>query len=134
VKYLLIDTNVIIRRLRGAIDDKTWNALLAGSAPVISPVSLHELRRGIRPRSAWEKEKDESLVPTVNPPTEEDWILAADLIRNYFWNTHKGPNLARLQNDALIAVTAKRLGAQLWSKDGEMKVFCDALGVQLFTE
>src|SRR5690349_16410010 len=105
MNYLLIDSNVIIRRLRGAIDDKTWIGLLSGRAPVISPITLHEIRRGIRPGSPWEGSIDRYPAPVVDAPTESDWITAADLIRKYFWNIHKGPNLARLQNDALIATT-----------------------------
>jgi predicted nucleic acid-binding protein len=134
MRYLLIDSNVIIRRLRGTIDDKTWFALLSGRAPVISPVTLHELRRGIRPGSKWETNIDQYPAPVVDSPSEADWSDAADLIRKLFWNTHKGPNLARLQNDALIALTAKRLNAELWSKDGDMKALCDALQVRLFVD
>ena len=134
MKYLLIDSNVIIRRLRGAIDDRTWIGLLSGRAPVISPVTLHEIRRGIRPGSRWEVSMDQYPAPVVDAPTESDWVIAADLIRKHFWNTHKGQNLARLQNDALIATTAKRLGAELWSRDGDMRVFCVELGVRLFVD
>jgi predicted nucleic acid-binding protein len=42
--------------------------------------------------------------------------------------------LARLQSDALIALTAKRINAELWSKDGDMRVFCEALKVRLFVD
>src|SRR5689334_2175198 len=86
MNYLLVDSNVIIRRLRGAIDDKTWSALLSGRAPVISPVTLHEIRRGVRPGSAWEANIDIYPAPVVDPPTEADWIKAADLIRKFFWD------------------------------------------------
>jgi predicted nucleic acid-binding protein len=132
--YLLIDTSVIIGRLRSAIDDKTWNSLLSGRTPVISPVTLHELRRGIRPKSLWEENIDNYLAPVTNPPSTEDWSTAADLIRSLFWNTYKGPNLSLLQNDALIAITAKKLNAELWSRDRDMKMFCKALGVRLLID
>ncbi len=134
MSFLLIDTNIIIRRLRGAIDDKTWNALLSGRAPIISPVTLHELRRGVRPGSPWELSLNKSIAPVAAPPDEEDWSSAADLIRKLFWNTHKGPNLASLQNDALIALTAKKLNAELWSRDGDMRILCDTLGIRLFVD
>ncbi len=134
MNYLLIDSNVIIRSLRGAIDNKAWNGILSGRAPVISPVTLHEIRRGIRPGSPWEASIDQYPVPVIDAPPESDWVTAADLIHKHFWNTHKGQNLARLQNDALIATTAKRLGAELWSKDGDMRVLCAELGVQLFVD
>jgi predicted nucleic acid-binding protein len=134
MNFILVDTNIVIRRLRGSIDDKTWSALLSGRAPAISPVTLHEIRRGIRPGSTWESKIDHYPAPMVDPPTESDWITAADLIRKYFWNTHKEQKLACLQNDALIAITAKRLNAELWSKDGDMRILCNALGVKLFVD
>lgn len=134
MKLLLIDTNVIIRRLRGMIDESIWQVYLSGRAPVISPVTFHELRRGIRPGSPWESEIDRVPAPLVDPPSEEDWITAGDLIRIHFWKMRKGLELARLQNDALIALTAKRLNAELWSQDGDMRVLCDQLGVRLLVE
>lgn len=134
MNYILVDTNVIIRRLRGALNDTVWNAMLASRAPVISPITWHELRRGIRPGSPWESSIDNCPAPLIEPPSEADWIESADLIRKLFWKTHKGLALGRLQNDVLIAVTAKRMGAILWSKDGDMRTLCHELGVQLVVD
>ncbi len=90
MNYLLLDTNIIIRHLRKNIDYKTWIALLSGRAPVISPITLHELRRGVRPGSKWEETIDLYPAPLTDPPSVEDWIKAADLIRTSFWNERKG--------------------------------------------
>ncbi len=134
MSLILIDTNVIVRRLRGAIEEKAWIRNLAGRAPVISPITVHELRRGVRPGSPWEADMDRYPAPLVDAPTAVDWVEAADLIRRLFWNTHKGHSLMRLQNDALIAITAKKLSAELWSKDGDMRILCDTLGIRLFVD
>ena len=134
MNFLLIDTNVIIRRLRRSIPDPIWNERLSGRAPVISPVTAHELRRGVRPGSPWEKAMTSFPAPLTEAPTPQDWIEAGDLIRKLFWNSHKGLALSRLQNDALIAVTARRLGADVWSSDGDIKLLCGSLRVRLLTD
>lgn len=130
---LLIDTSILISYLRGAISTEILLRTLDGRAPLVSPVTLHELRRGVRPGSTWENQINR-LVPSdtilAAAPSSHEWMEAADVIRNYFNNRSK-IELATLTNDVLIALTAKTLCAELWSRDRDFKLICKAIGVHL---
>ena len=107
---------------------------LDGRAPFVSPVTLHELRRGIRPDSPWETQMDR-LIPNdsiIAPsPSQQEWVDAADIIRACFGKTRSKVELAALTHDVLISLTARTLQAELWSRDGDFKVICKEIGVHL---
>jgi predicted nucleic acid-binding protein len=131
---ILIDTSVIIDYLRGNIGTEIWLKTLAGRAPTVSPVTVHELRRGLVPGYRWERQKD-SLVPRDSvlslPPSTEDWLEAADVIRFRFGKTRSKTELSILVHDVLIGFAARRINAELWSRDQDFKVICDEIGVSL---
>lgn len=133
---LLIDTSIIIDYLRNGSARRFWQRTLEGVAPILSPVTLHEIWRGTRPESAFEKElRKSSPVPAIvaPPPSTDDWILAADLIRKNFWNKRDKLGLALLTNDALIAISAFHLKAALWARDSDFKILCQELDVRLYS-
>jgi predicted nucleic acid-binding protein len=131
---ILIDTSVIIDHLRGNISPDVWLKTLEGRAPTISPVTLHEMRRGIVPGSRWENQI-EDLMPATSilapAPDTADWLTAADVIRTCFGKVRSKPDLATLAHDTLICMTAKKLNAEVWSRDKDFRQICDSIGVLL---
>ena len=131
---ILIDTSVLIDLLRGNISDSIWLKTLEGRAPSVSPITVHELRRGVAPNSKWEQQIDQ-LLPRESiltaPPITEDWIEAADVIRIYFGKSRSKIELAALAHDVLIGLTARAMKAELWSRDKDFKVICAAVKISL---
>ena len=131
---ILVDTSVIIDHLRGNIAADTWSKTLDGLAPIVSPVTLHELRRGIVPGSRWESQihllmpPDSILCP---PPSLAEWVEAADIIRRHFGKVRSKADLATLAHDTLICLAAREAKANLWSRDKGFRLICDAIGVPL---
>jgi predicted nucleic acid-binding protein len=132
---LVIDTSVIVGALRKRWSAQTWSGVLLGRRPVLSPVTLHELRRGVKPGSPWEGRIDE-LAPAeaiiADPPSRQEWLDAADILRERFFTRGKLERAA-LQNDVLVALAAKRIGAELWATDGDFKAICEALELPLIS-
>ena len=65
------------------------------------------------------------------PPTYQDWLNAADVIRSCFSLNRPKAELANLTHDVLIALTARTLHAELWSRDKDFKLICQTIGVLL---
>ena len=118
LRYALPDTNVLIRHLRGNLDDAfdpfSRRFILRHSAVVLS-----ELYRGAG--SAVARRVVDRLVkdaPTIWAPTTEDWLAAGRLVRTIGdakgFDVHKR---RELQNDCLIALTARRHGAIVLTAD-----------------
>lgn len=66
-------------------------------------------------------------------PAFQDWIDAADVIRTCFSKTRSKIELAALTHDVLIALTARKLQVNLWSRDQDFKLICQSIGVQLLS-
>ncbi len=84
-----------------------------------SAVVLSELRRGARTREAQRRVETLARFATIQwEPTAADWWEAGALIRKIGdandWNTGKRRDF---QNDALIALTARRHGATVVTAD-----------------
>ena len=117
------DTSVHIGLLRGTLSP---GAVLreVGRAPIrLSPVVASELLRGTSGRT---RRTVTSLVrrllPLEPPSWRECWIEAGWLLPRIFPD-HEEVGLARLQNDALLALTARHTGAVLLSRDAHFAAF-----------
>ena len=113
--WAILDTNIYIGRWER---DLYENAIATARRKFVirhSSVVLSELRRGARTR------KTRALVDALHElahvrwaPTEDDWWYAGRLIRDIGdhqdWDTKKRRGF---QNDALIALTARRQGATI---------------------
>lgn len=134
VSRTVVDTSILVTYLRGGISTEMWHKTFDGRAPLVSPVTLHELRRGIKPGSRWELDPD-SLMPgqlvISPPPSTSDWLEGADIIRRCFAASRSKPELAALAHDVLIALAARAQNAELWSRDKDFKIICQALSVPL---
>lgn len=111
------DTSLHVALLRGALalDDVLEKAPIG---PVrMSPVVASELLRGARGRARRAVDRlVERLVP-IEPPSWRDAFLEAGRLLPRIWSEHGSVGLARLQNDVLIALTARHSGGLLVTMD-----------------
>ena len=115
------DTSVHIAVLRSDLD--LGEALRAvDCAPVrLSPVVASELLRGARGRSLRPVAQLVRQLVAIEPPSwRQCWLDAGRLLPRLFAD-HESIGLARLQNDLLIALTARHTGAALLSRDGHFR-------------
>lgn len=111
------DTSVHVAVLRGALPiEAALDA--AGNNPIrLSPVVASELLRVARGRAARSVETlIDALIPLEPPSWRGCWYDAGRLLPRLF-SHHEAIGLARLQNDLLIALTARYTGAILVSLD-----------------
>ncbi len=118
--WAILDTNIYIGSwIHGDFDDVL--ATLRSSFVVRhSAVVLSELRRGLRSREA--ERRLLALVRQVErvwAPTTDDWWEAGALIQQIgdrqVWSRERR---RAFQNDALIALTARRYGATIVTRNG----------------
>ena len=111
------DTNIHISLLSGLL---TWDMVLyeIGNAPVrLSPVVASELLRGVpdHGRRSIERFVDQ-LVPLEPPSWRRCWVETGRLLPKIFPD-HEAIGSARLQNDLLLALTARYTGTLLLTAD-----------------
>jgi predicted nucleic acid-binding protein len=115
------DTSIHIDLLTGTLSfDQVVQKM--GSAPVrLSPVVASELLRGVskRPRSVVER-LVRQLVPIEPPSWRQCWYDAGRLLPEIFPH-HEEIGLSRLQNDLLLALTARHTGALFITYDGHFE-------------
>jgi predicted nucleic acid-binding protein len=112
------DTNIHISVLTGAVSfDHVVQQ--TGSFPVrLSPVVASELLRGVanQPRNLVERLVRQLLA--LEPPSwRQCWYEAGRLLPRIFPH-HEEVGLSRLQNDILLALTARHTGALFVTSDG----------------
>jgi predicted nucleic acid-binding protein len=103
-----------------------------GSVPVrLSPVVACELLRGVskRPRSVIEQ-LVRQLVPIEPPSWRQCWYDAGRLLPEVF-RDHEEIGLSRLQNDLLLALTARHTGALFVTTDGHFEAMRRLIGFRL---
>jgi predicted nucleic acid-binding protein len=115
------DTSIHIDLLTGALSfDQVVQQM--GSVPIrLSPVVASELLRGVskRPRRVVER-LVRQLVPIEPPSWRQCWYDAGRLLPEIFPH-HEEIGLSRLQNDLLLALTARHTGALFVTTDGHFE-------------
>lgn len=109
----ILDTNVYIDHWERGLYQDTLESLRRAYIIRHSAVVLSELRRGARGRDAEQLVVSLFELATVRwEPSAADWWEAGRLVRSIgnkqTWDIHKRRDF---QNDALIALTARRHGA-----------------------
>jgi predicted nucleic acid-binding protein len=134
VRWAIIDTSVYIGHWERGQFEEALEAVRRRYIVRQSAVVLSELRRGARTPDAL------ALVarlfrgaPVVWAPTAEDWWRAGALVRTIGdrrrWEVTKR---REFQNDALIALTARREGATVVTDNGEdFTMLSTATGVRV---
>ncbi len=112
------DTSIHIPLLSGTLSVETVLQEV-GRCPVrLSPVVASELLRGVSGHGRRRVEKlVTQLVPLDPPSWRRCWIEAGRLLPHIFPD-HEKVGLARLQNDCLLALTARYTGAVFVTADG----------------
>lgn len=115
MRWAILDTTVYIDHWERGLYEERLAALRKAYVIRHSAVVLSELRRGARTRAAQRLVEGLYRFAAVRwEPTVEDWWEAGRLIRTIGdaqgWDTNKRRDF---QNDALIALTARRHGATL---------------------
>jgi predicted nucleic acid-binding protein len=111
------DTSVHIDILRGELPlDEVMQRIYSG--PVrLSPIVASELLRGASGKAVRAVERLVSALVPIEPPSwRTTWLEAGRLLPTVFAD-HAEVGLARLQNDVLLALTARHAGAVLVSRD-----------------
>lgn len=114
-----MDTNVYIGHWERGLYEENLSAVRRAFVVRHSAVVLSELRRGTRTREAQRVVEDLFRIARIQwEPTPGDWWEAGRLIRKIGdvrrWHTNKRRDF---QNDALIALTARRHGATVVTAD-----------------
>jgi predicted nucleic acid-binding protein len=111
------DTSVHVALLRGAL---TLDAVLERVAvgPIrLSPVVACELLCGARGKAGRAVERIVARMVPLEPPSWRERLLEAGRLVPRVFPDHEDVGLARLQNDVLIALTARHTGALLVTLD-----------------
>ncbi|MFI5308601.1 MAG: type II toxin-antitoxin system VapC family toxin [Polyangiales bacterium] len=115
------DTSVHVDVLRGQLRLADVLARIHGGPVRLSPVVASELLRGASGKAVRTVERLVSSLTPIEPPSWRNaWLETGRLLPSAFRN-HEGLGLARLQNDVLLALTARHTGAVLVSKDRHFK-------------
>jgi predicted nucleic acid-binding protein len=134
VPWAILDTNVYIGHWEGARYEDALNEVRRAFIVRHSAVVLSELRRGARTREATALvEQLRARAPVVWSPQSADWWEAGELIRELGdergWDRNKRRDF---QNDALIALTARRHGATVVTANRiEFELLSGELGVSI---
>jgi predicted nucleic acid-binding protein len=110
--FVVFDTSIYIENFRtGRFTDRMVRSSMI---PRCSAVVLHELLRGARARDEEAFVRALAKNCRILTPTENHWREAAELLRSVRRLKHyDGIKLAGLAFDALIALTARSIGATL---------------------
>jgi len=118
--WAILDTNIYIDHWERGLYDDTLQEIRRAYVVRHSAVVLSELRRGARGRDAERLVANLFAIATIRwEPSVADWWEAGRLVLSIGdkqnWDIHKRRDF---QNDALIALTARRHGATLVTADG----------------
>jgi predicted nucleic acid-binding protein len=116
------DTSVHIDLLRGELLVGEVLSHVRGGPVRLSPIVAGELLRGAsRTRAMRSVKRLVSSLVSIEPPSwRHAWLEAGQLLPRIF-RSHEAVGLARLQNDVLLALTARHTGAVLVSRDAHFE-------------
>ena len=111
----LFDTNIYIEIMVDLISEAQVSAWKSGHLIRLSPIVYHELLRGAREPEIIEEIGSKTVKTAV--PTFKMWEKSALILREFVGRFGYNEEVFKLQNDILLALTAKSCGALLISKD-----------------
>lgn len=135
MRWAILDTIVYIGHWEQGLYEEGLAVVRKAFVVRHSAVVLSELRRGARTRDAQRLvEALCRLAPICWEPTAADWWEAGRLVRKIGdgqrWDGHKRRDF---QNDALIALTARRHGATVVTANrADFELLFRAVGIPLF--
>ena len=111
------DTNVHADLLRGTLTFDAIRQRVSFGTLRISPVVASELLRGTRGRARRAVDILVDRLAPIEPPSWRSAFLEAGRLLPDVFADHEAMGLARLQNDMLLALTARHTGAMLVTRD-----------------
>ena len=113
--FAIVDTSVYVNHWEGVLDNESFAAVCARFVVRQSSVVLSELRRGARTKQALRLIEELHRISKVQwTPAAADWWRAGVIIQKigdaHNWDRRKRQEF---QNDALIALSARRHGAAI---------------------
>jgi predicted nucleic acid-binding protein len=111
------DTSVHVALLRGDLELAAVLGRAGAGLIRLSPVVASELLRGTRGAARHAVEQIVRRLAPLEPPSWHAAFLAAGRLLPKLFADHEHVGLARLQNDVLIALTARHTGATLITSD-----------------
>ena len=125
---VVADTSVLLDFFDGKIQDP-WSLIYPFRIIRISPVALHEVLRAYPSelQGPLFQQLDEELLPI---PSLRHWVECAKILQ-VLYSRRKELNIARMQNDILIALMAKDIKAPIWSRDSDFERITNHLGLDL---
>ena len=121
------DTSVHVDILTGRLPLAEALQAVGGGPVRLSPVVASELLRGARGVAlARVDELVRRLTPIEPPSCRRCWVEAGRLLPRIFAR-HEEIGLARLQNDALLALTARHTGTLLLTADAHFEALRDRI-------
>ncbi len=134
MRSAVLDTNVYVDFWERGLHSETVRAIHAAFVVRHAAVVLSELRRGARTQQARRTVESLYRIATeVWAPNADDWWEAGKLVRDLgdrqTWDIHKR---REFQNDALLALTARRQGALLiTSNRSDFRLLEQRIGVRV---
>jgi predicted nucleic acid-binding protein len=128
---VFFDTSVHVDILRGVLLPDAVLARAEGGPVRLSPVVAGELLRGATGKGRRAVEKLVSALVPIEPPSWRQAFLDAGRLLPEIFRHHGGVGLGKLQNDALIALTARHTGALLVTRDGHFTALARKLAFRL---
>ncbi len=115
------DTNIYVDYLRGVMPAQMYLRYFSVYVMRMCPVVYHELLRGICSSAVEKKVKTlgEKIV-FLPPPTTKMWADAGEII-SMLQPHAKEKTMEQVQNDVLIALTARYSGATLITRDADFE-------------
>lgn len=132
--FAILDTSVYIDHWERGLHAAQIQQITQGFIVRQSAVVLSELRRGARTLVARRLvDSLHRLATVIWEPTPQDWWAAGELVRTigdaHDWETSKR---REFQNDALIALTARRHGARVVTTNAaDFKLLARATRVEI---
>lgn len=111
----LFDTNIYIGDLSDTIPETQTQLWRSQYVIRLSPIVHHELLRGAKEKR-WVDEIKQKTVMTP-APTANMWEKSAEVLRELVIKYGLNEQMFRLQNDVLLALTARHVGALVISQD-----------------
>lgn len=111
----LFDTNIYIGDLSDTIPETQTQLWRNQYVIRLSPIVHHELLRGAKEKR-WVDEIKQKTVMTP-APTANMWEKSAEVLRELVIKFGLNEQMFRLQNDVLLALTARHVGALVISQD-----------------
>jgi predicted nucleic acid-binding protein len=134
VPFAIIDTSVYVNHWEGVLDDQALASVRRQFVVRQSSVVLSELRRGARTPQARRLVENLRRVTKIEwTPDTADWWNAALIIQQIGdvrnWDRRKRQEF---QNDALIALSARRYGATIITANRtDFELLCKELRIRI---